>query len=124
MIQNEKKYRIFAPQMLLRFALILIVFSLNNNAPLRLILIGQHTWGVFSLYNNMKKDYNKPPLSFQEQLEKLKAKGLVIRDEDYALKKLSQISYFRLSAYFLPYQSKKDKFNGTVDFKQYRYLFF
>ena len=40
MIQNEKKYRIFAPQMLLRFALILIVFSLNNNAPLRLILIG------------------------------------------------------------------------------------
>ena len=66
----------------------------------------------------MKKDYNKPPLSFQEQLEKLKAKGLVIRDEDYALKKLSQISYFRLSAYFLPYQSKKDKFNGTVDFKQ------
>lgn len=64
------------------------------------------------------KNYNKPPLSFQEQLDKLKERGLIISDEEYALKKLSQISYFRLSAYFLPYQSQKDTFNNTVDFKQ------
>lgn len=64
------------------------------------------------------KKYNKPPLTFEEQLKKLKDRELIVEDDDYALKKLSQISYFRLSAYFCPYQSEKDKFNDGVHFKQ------
>lgn len=72
--------------------------------------------GSFFIY--VMKKYNKPPLTFEEQLKKLKDRGLIVEDDDYALKKLSQISYFRLSAYFCPYQSEKDKFNKGVHLKQ------
>lgn len=64
------------------------------------------------------RKYNKQPLTFENQLERLKDRGLLVSDEHYTLEKLSQISYFRLSAYFLPFQKEKDKFNENVDFKQ------
>ena len=43
---------------------------------------------------------------------------MIIPDEDKALRYLQQISYYRLSAYFLPYQLIKDKFNTGVNFNQ------
>ncbi|MEZ0453801.1 hypothetical protein ABTW24_19580 [Sphingobacterium thalpophilum] len=62
-----------------------------------------------------KKSYNKPPLRFADQLEKLKRRGLEVPDESRAIAYLQQISYYRLSAYFLPYQSVKDIFDkGTT----------
>lgn len=48
----------------------------------------------------------------------MKLRGLQIPDESKALRYLQQISYFRLSAYFLPYQKTKDQFNDGVDFEQ------
>lgn len=65
-----------------------------------------------------KKPYDKNPLSFEQQLQKLKDRKLIISDDDKALHYLSQISYYRLSAYFLPYQKTKDTFDADTTFKQ------
>lgn len=62
--------------------------------------------------------YHKSPKSFKEQLEQLKQRGLTVGNDQEALQFLSHNSYYRLSAYFLPYQSKKDKFNEGTTFRQ------
>jgi len=66
----------------------------------------------------MNKKYSKKVTTHQEQLKLLKSRGLVIENEDRVLRYLNQISYYRLSAYFLPYQSIKDKFNDGITFNQ------
>ncbi|ANV92042.1 Abi family protein [Picosynechococcus sp. PCC 8807] len=43
--------------------------------------------------------YNKPPLTFQEQINLLQSRGLIIKDLDFAEQTLQRISYYRLSAY-------------------------
>ncbi len=63
-----------------------------------------------------KKVYNKKPLSFGDQLQKLKNRNLLVTDEDSALHYLAQIGYYRLSAYFLPFQKTKDRFEDGVSF--------
>lgn len=68
--------------------------------------------------NKEAKAYNKNPLSFEKQLQRLKDRKLIISDDDKALHYLSQISYYRLSAYFLPYQKVKDIFDADTTFKQ------
>ncbi len=65
-----------------------------------------------------KKNYNKTPLSFQDQVSLLKQRDLIIDNEPKAIDYLQEISYYRLSAYFLPYQKIKDKFNPSTNFKQ------
>lgn len=65
-----------------------------------------------------KRPYDKLPVSFLDQITLLKERGLIIDDENKALAYLQQISYYRLSAYFLPYQSQKDSFNKETTFKQ------
>lgn len=77
-----------------------------------------HTWGVFSFLGMSKKVYNKAPLSFTGQVTLLETRGLTITDKTKALSYLQEISYYRLSAYFLPYQVVKDKFNPGVTFEQ------
>lgn len=66
----------------------------------------------------MSKVYSKIPLNFQEQITLLKSRGLVIDNEAKALSYLQEISYYRLSAYFLPYQTSKDKFENNCTFAQ------
>ena len=46
--------------------------------------------------------YKKPALSFQDQLQQLKNRGLVIEDDQKAVFLLENISYFRLSGYWYP----------------------
>jgi abortive infection bacteriophage resistance protein len=65
-----------------------------------------------------KIEYIKIPTSYEDQIALLKQRGLLIPDDGKALRYLQQISYFRLSAYFLPYQNIKDRFNEGVDFDQ------
>ena len=65
-----------------------------------------------------KKVYNKTPLSFTDQLALLKSRGISVTDEPKAISILQKIGYYRLSAYFLPYQSVKDTFNPGTTFKQ------
>ncbi len=62
--------------------------------------------------------YNKAPLKYQDQVELLKQRGLKVFDEKRAVEYLKRISYYRLSAFFLPYQQKKDQFNEGISFDQ------
>jgi len=65
-----------------------------------------------------KQTYKKVPISFLDQIALLKNRGLVIPDEQKALSFLQEISYYRVSAYFLPYQLVKGTFNDGVTFAQ------
>jgi len=59
--------------------------------------------------------YIKPPKNFEEQLAILKSRGLIVDNKSKAIEVLQNISYYRLSAYFLPFQAQTDKFNkGTT----------
>jgi abortive infection bacteriophage resistance protein len=60
---------------------------------------------------NQANLYAKEHKTFQEQLEILLSKKLIISNKEYALSKLEHINYYRLSAYFLPFQHKKDSPN-------------
>ena len=55
--------------------------------------------------------YNKPPLTYTEQVELLKSRGMTVPDEKRAERLLANISYYRLSAYMLPYKLRE---NGTI----------
>lgn len=65
-----------------------------------------------------KRVYNKAPLSFANQISLLESRGLTIYDKSKATAYLQEISYYRLSAYFLPYQQTKDTFNKGTTFEQ------
>jgi len=52
--------------------------------------------------------YTKPPKSFAEQLALLKERGLQINDDLQAIHYLKHLNYYRLSAYWLPYESSRD----------------
>jgi len=56
--------------------------------------------------------YNKPHLTYQQQIDLLKNRRLIVKDEQFAIIKLQHISYYRLSAYFLPFQSTKDRLSS------------
>lgn len=60
--------------------------------------------------------YNKKPLLYTEQIKLLKSRGLNISDETKVERYLNEISYYRLSAYFVPFQKVKDTFNRDTDF--------
>ena len=65
-----------------------------------------------------KKIYDKAPLSIQDQINLLENRGLTIENKTKAAVYLSEISYYRLSAYFLPYQKVNDTFNPGTTFEQ------
>lgn len=68
----------------------------------------------------MNKDsYLKDHLSYQQQLEQLKKRGLNIKNEARALHLLEYISYYRLSGYWYPLLSNKQEhiFKKDVDFE-------
>ncbi len=62
--------------------------------------------------------YQKPPLTFDQQLDLLVSRGLRINDRDFALVCLRNISYYRLSAYFLPFKDS-EKFQAGVNLADY-----
>ena len=48
--------------------------------------------------------YTKPATSIDEQIALLKARGLICSDEDLVRRWLVTVGYYRLSAYWLPYE--------------------
>ena len=64
----------------------------------------------------MKEKYNKPPIVVPAQIKLLEDRGLIIPDKELAEKVLSNINYYRLSAYFKSFQKEKDKFDGGAKF--------
>ncbi len=64
----------------------------------------------------MSENYQKPALTFSDQLECLKNRGLTINDHNHALLQLSTISYYRLSAYWYPFRIRDQHGNVTNNF--------
>jgi abortive infection bacteriophage resistance protein len=48
------------------------------------------------------KPFPKPPITYEEQIDRLKQRGLQIIDEQKALHLLEKINYYRLSGYWYP----------------------
>ena len=48
--------------------------------------------------------YNKPPLNYTDQVKLLESRGLNIGNKKRAERVLANVSYYRLSAYMLPYK--------------------
>lgn len=63
-----------------------------------------------------KKTYSKPFLSFDDQINLMQSRNLDIPDIPRAKMYLQQINYYRLSAYFLPFQASIDKFDKGTTF--------
>lgn len=62
--------------------------------------------------------YNKPALTYEQQVALLRSRGLEIGSEEEALHWLERIGYYRLSAYFVPFkQHGSDKFLPNTTFQ-------
>lgn len=58
----------------------------------------------------------KQPSTYKQQIEKLREHGCVVSDEEFCEEVLTRISYYRLSAYFLPFITSKDTYKSGTDF--------
>ncbi len=63
------------------------------------------------------KTYKKGPLTYTEQLTLWQSRGLLVEDLQNAERYLNEISYYRLSAYALPFQKVKDEFDTGTTFQ-------
>ncbi|MGI8638813.1 MAG: Abi family protein [Pyrinomonadaceae bacterium] len=63
--------------------------------------------------------YTKPPLTISDQIKLLESRGLIISDKIKAEKYLSNISYYRLSAYMYPFKDLvTDEFADGTTFEK------
>ncbi len=67
--------------------------------------------------------YNKPPLSYDKQLNLLASRGLIFADRLKAEKFLSQVNYYRFSAYCLPFELKRHQFHSGITFERIQQLY-
>ncbi len=71
--------------------------------------------------------YSKPALTLQEQVEQLRNRGMVIADEPLAIHYLGHLNYYRLAAYWLPFEAdhQNHTFIAGTTFEQIldRYVF-
>jgi len=58
----------------------------------------------------------KEPTTYDEQIEKLKARNIVISDRQDCFDFLNCISYYRFTAYYLQFKGPDDKCRTNVDF--------
>ncbi len=56
------------------------------------------------------RPYDKPALSYREQLDLLRQRGLRVAQSREAEEFLSRVSYYRISTYFMPFQPERDRF--------------
>jgi len=62
--------------------------------------------------------YTKPSLTYAQQVDLLISRGLVVADHATAERYLKQISYYRFSAYCLPFEVVRHQFKPGVTFEQ------
>ena len=62
--------------------------------------------------------YPKPPLKYEERLEKLKKRGCIINDDKKCISILESINYYRLSAYFLPFKLDNGNYEEGLSFER------
>lgn len=57
-----------------------------------------------SFTSSCRIPYNKPALALPDQLQKLKDRGLLVNDDALAIHYLEHLNYYRLGAYWLPFE--------------------
>jgi len=62
--------------------------------------------------------FAKPPTTFQEQVDLLKSRGLIINDSEKALQNISRINYYRLSSYCVPFQINRNLFKPETSIEK------
>ena len=67
--------------------------------------------------------YTKPSLPYSKQVDLLKSRGLIIPDHDAAERYLRQVSYYRFSAYCLPFETVRHQFKPRATFEQIAKLY-
>ena len=61
--------------------------------------------------------YQKQPRTYDEQVDLLLRRGMVVGDRSRAVKALQRISYYRLSAYWYPFRQPADRFEPGTKFE-------
>ncbi len=67
--------------------------------------------------------FNKPPLTYTKQIDLLASRGLIISNRIRAEHFLSQVNYYRFSAYCLPFEIRRHQFKQGVAFEQIQELY-
>ena len=62
-------------------------------------------------------NFQKHSKTYQELVQTLKERNLLVADESKAIDFLGRVHYYRLSAYFPPFQSAKDCFDTNTTFE-------
>ncbi|WP_215904672.1 Abi family protein [Treponema sp. C6A8] len=71
-----------------------------------LILFPRETLCRAGLFFIMQKiEFTKPALTISQQIARLTSRGMTINDVSMAHKKLSELNYYRLEGYWLPFES-------------------
>jgi abortive infection bacteriophage resistance protein len=63
-----------------------------------------------------RQSFNKRPFTTVQHITLLRQRGLLVPNQNEAEQYLSNISYYRLSAYMIPFQQVKDRFNHNTEF--------
>jgi len=58
--------------------------------------------------------YDKPPLTIHQQIDLLVSRGMVIPDRERAVRYLTHINYYRLRAYWLPFEKAGEAGNHSL----------
>jgi abortive infection bacteriophage resistance protein len=59
----------------------------------------------------------KKPTTFDEQIQLLKRRGLIIDNEILCKQFLKSINYYRFTAYLLPFKNPDDTYGNGVNFE-------
>jgi len=57
--------------------------------------------------------FDKPAFTFEDQLDRLIERGMVVDDRAQALRYLEHLNYYRIGAYWLPFEAD----HGTHQFR-------
>jgi abortive infection bacteriophage resistance protein len=72
----------------------------------------------------MKLQFSKNHLSYEEQTKLLQSRNLIVSNLDFAIKKLSHLNYYRISAYFYPFFEQKNSFKNGATFEDILQLYY
>ena len=60
----------------------------------------------------------KKPTTYEQQLDNLRSRGLIINDKEFCLKTLRATNYYRLTAYLLPFRKADHTYFDGVTFER------
>lgn len=66
----------------------------------------------------MPNPYQKPWLSYQDQIKRLESRGMIVNDEAAAMEFLQHLNYYRFSGYGLAFETARHQFQDSVTFEQ------